>query len=89
MERGQGGNMGVWFWPDVLVSLTAPKLCSKEFRGRNFMWGEVSAAVSGGEVQYLSEFVFLMSVVCSYHIVSYRIVPYRVVAPSKRRCRAC
>lgn len=27
------------FYPDVLISLTAPKLCAKEFKGRHFIGG--------------------------------------------------
>jgi len=34
-----GDVMKVGFQPDVLVSLTAPKLCSKSFRGRHFVGG--------------------------------------------------
>lgn len=34
-----GDVMNVGFQPDVLVSLTAPKLCSKNFRQRHFVGG--------------------------------------------------
>ena len=32
MERGNVNSLGVN--PDLLISLTAPKLCSKQFKGR-------------------------------------------------------
>jgi len=37
VDEGDVANTGMV--PDVLVSLTAPKLCSKEFRGRHFVGG--------------------------------------------------
>jgi len=37
VDEGDATNIG--FQPDVLVSLTAPKLCSKSFRGRHFVGG--------------------------------------------------
>merc|ERR1719491_840623 len=37
VDKGDAMNTG--FQPDVLVSLTAPKLCSKSFRGRHFVGG--------------------------------------------------
>jgi len=35
----EGDVMNIGFEPDVLVSLTAPKLCSKSFSGRHFVGG--------------------------------------------------
>ena len=35
----EGDVFGLGFEPQVLVSLTAPKLCSKHFRGRHFCGG--------------------------------------------------
>ncbi len=37
VDEGDVAQTG--FLPDVLISLTAPKLCSKEFRGRHFIGG--------------------------------------------------
>jgi len=37
VDKGDVAETG--FHPDVLVSLTAPKLCSKEFQGRHFIGG--------------------------------------------------
>ena len=34
-----GDTMGTGFKPDVLTSLTTPKLCSRSFEGRNFVGG--------------------------------------------------
>ena len=30
---------GLGFVPDILISLTAPKLCSKKFTGRHYIGG--------------------------------------------------
>lgn len=38
VDEGDVANTGMV--PDVLVSLTAPKLCSKEFKGRHFVGGK-------------------------------------------------
>lgn len=38
VDEGDIANTGMV--PDVLVSLTAPKFCSKEFKGRHFVGGE-------------------------------------------------
>jgi len=35
----EGDTMNMGFQPDVLVSLTAPKLCAKSYRGRHFVGG--------------------------------------------------
>lgn len=35
----EGDINGLGFMPDILISLTAPKLCSKSFRGRHFCGG--------------------------------------------------
>jgi len=37
VDEGDVANTG--FVPDVLISLTAPKMCSKEFEGRHFIGG--------------------------------------------------
>ena len=34
-----GDTMGTGFKPDVLISLTSPKLCSRSFEGRHFVGG--------------------------------------------------
>ena len=38
VDEGDVANTGMV--PDVLISLTAPKLCSKEFKGRHFVGGK-------------------------------------------------
>eukprot|EP00557_Chaetoceros_sp_GSL56_P012351 CAMPEP_0176479546 /NCGR_PEP_ID=MMETSP0200_2-20121128/1799_1 /TAXON_ID=947934 /ORGANISM="Chaetoceros sp., Strain GSL56" /LENGTH=345 /DNA_ID=CAMNT_0017875601 /DNA_START=201 /DNA_END=1238 /DNA_ORIENTATION=- len=35
----EGDTLNLGFYPDVLVSLTAPKLCAKRFKGRHFVGG--------------------------------------------------
>lgn len=35
----EGDTLNLGFNPDVLVSLTAPKLCAKDFKGRHFVGG--------------------------------------------------
>ncbi len=41
VDEGDVANTGMF--PDVLVSLTAPKLCSKEFKGRHFVGGRYTS----------------------------------------------